>query len=524
MKSKKNIILLIPNIVYVSVFNIVLSIIIAKGIDIALSSDKGNIYYIIVVLLFSVPVFGICKYLVDIIVTKIEGVLVTDKQAKIIDGILASDYVKLKSFESTNIVGIMYNECEEASKVVSNFIIPLITIVFSIVIGGVYIFLVSWQIGLIIIVLLPIFYFYNKYLSLKINEVYPKFKVIDAKVNLLAKEFFENILIVKIFDSKNSLIKKYEYLSDKRKITAVEKAVAINKMEYISASQIMILQLVSIVVGVIVLLQGQISVGLLVGLINCIVGSVFYPLMDLSAVISSKAHYDSASKRISEFLNSIKQEVKRGVYTANESCENELEINKLNFSFDSNAERVLSNINIKVKRGEIVSIFGASGSGKTTLINIIIGLYRNYEGSVTIKNLKKMSFMPQTPILLPISIKENIVLGNDRIHLEEVTKLLKEFALHEYINNVDDICDYNNKFSTGQAQRISLIRSAINNSSLLILDEPLASLDDKSKKIIMKYLQKIKENCAIIIVSHDEEIKSISDKVYFLKEGELVYV
>tara|TARA_Y100000590_G_scaffold12518_1_gene15247 strand:- start:1110 stop:1859 length:750 start_codon:yes stop_codon:yes gene_type:complete len=184
---------------------------------------------------------------------------------------------------------------------------------------------------------------------------------------------------------------------------------------------------------------------------------------------------------------------------------------------------IFEDLNFKIKSGQFVSIFGPSGCGKTTLLNIISGLDKKFKGSVQLQNSKinskeNISYMFQSPRLFPwLSTIDNIKFPiRKQKNAEKIAiGLLKKIGLEKYKNQ------YPNRLSGGMQRRVALARAFAPNPSLLLLDEPFISIDEKISISLRKLLIKLwKRNKPIIIfVTHNlDEAIELADRICFLSD------
>ena len=187
---------------------------------------------------------------------------------------------------------------------------------------------------------------------------------------------------------------------------------------------------------------------------------------------------------------------------------------------------VLKDINIKLNKGELVSLVGVSGSGKTTLFNIIAGLLKPDKGKVFLKGEEvtakagKISYMLQKDLLFPyMTIIDNVslplVLRGDKkkIAREKVRGYFKDFGLE----GTED--KYPSQLSGGMAQRAALLRTYVFSNEVALLDEPFSALDAITKASIHKWYKNIINEMKIstIFITHDiEEAVKISDRIYIM--------
>ncbi len=195
---------------------------------------------------------------------------------------------------------------------------------------------------------------------------------------------------------------------------------------------------------------------------------------------------------------------------------------------------VLKGINIEIEKGEICVLLGPSGSGKSTLLNIIGGIDEADAGYIAIngdkiedmneKQLtryrrKHLGYVFQMYNLIPnLNIKENVETGaylsDNPMDTDEI---LKGLGLYEHRHKLP------NQLSGGQQQRTSIGRAIIKNPDLLLCDEPTGALDYNTSKEILKLIESInkKYGNTIIIVTHNDAIKNMADRVITLRDGEI---
>lgn len=213
-----------------------------------------------------------------------------------------------------------------------------------------------------------------------------------------------------------------------------------------------------------------------------------------------------------------------------------IEINDIKKSFGSGESKieVLKGININIAKGEICVLLGPSGSGKSTLLNIIGGIdtadsgYISINGektasmnekSLTMYRRKHLGYIFQMYNLIPnLNIKENIEVG---AYLSDkplnIDDLLHTLGLYEHRHKLP------NQLSGGQQQRTAIGRAIIKNPDILLCDEPTGALDYKTSKEILKLIDDLnkKYNSTIIMVTHNDAIKNMADRVVKLRDGQI---
>ena len=198
---------------------------------------------------------------------------------------------------------------------------------------------------------------------------------------------------------------------------------------------------------------------------------------------------------------------------------------------------VLDDISLEIKKGKIVSILGASGIGKSTFLNIIGGLIRPDSGYVSINN-KKINYDKDTSklridtfgyifqshcLLNEFTVLENLILPQIISNKSYSFSLDRANKYLSMLNMRDNTNSYPDTLSMGQSQRVSIIRSIINNPDILIADEPTGNLDKNNSALILDLFVKLNKNLqqTIIIATHDKNVLKISDLSYEIVNGKL---
>jgi ATP-binding cassette, subfamily B, bacterial MsbA len=203
-----------------------------------------------------------------------------------------------------------------------------------------------------------------------------------------------------------------------------------------------------------------------------------------------------------------------------------------------NNEPVLRDINLKIKKGQTVAIVGKSGAGKSTLADLLPRFMDSDQGyilidGVDIRDLKikdlryLMGIVSQQPILFNTSFKENIAFGVETAEMEKVENASRIANAHEFIMETEQgyenyVGESGNKLSGGQRQRISIARAIMANPSILILDEATSALDTESERLVQDAILKLMKNRTSLVIAHRLSTIQHADLIVVIDEGRIV--
>lgn len=197
-----------------------------------------------------------------------------------------------------------------------------------------------------------------------------------------------------------------------------------------------------------------------------------------------------------------------------------IKLKKINFSYSPEYPKVIKDLNLTIKKGDLIGIMGPTGSGKTTLIDILMGLLQPTSGvmqvdgkAITKSRLrswqKRIAHVPQSIFLSDATIGENIAFGiqAEQIEWDKVCLAAQKAQLQDLILNLPD--QYNTmvgergiRLSGGQRQRISIARAFYKNADVLIFDEATSALDNQAEDAVMKSIEDLGDEITVILVAH----------------------
>ena len=403
----------------------------------------------------------------------------------------------------------------------------ILTIVGLLIVIG----LSNFKISLLIILLGIIFLIIHK---LKIADLlisYGKksYKYTESRLALI-NDFFGSIIDIKITNKEKFFSKLFKHY-----IWSYESARIIDKL--VSAMIRPTIEIASVIIMILVII------------IFSIEGKTFIEIVPLVALLSlSFIRILPSSVVLINTLNRIKFEsnqlkylfrninLKDHKYQYDQNIksinfEKKIEIKDLNFGYSDKKVSNISNIDMKIYKGDIIGIIGKSGAGKTTLLNNISNLLKFDEGKIIIDSttilpkqnfvINNLSYIRQDIYLLSDTIEKNVIFGEEKSNNKEIQECLIRAGLEKYKDNLDLIIGHKgSKISGGENQLLGLARAIYRKPEILFLDEPTSNLDYQTQK---KYLNTIKNlEITTLIIAHRVEALNICNKIILMNDGKII--
>ena len=266
--------------------------------------------------------------------------------------------------------------------------------------------------------------------------------------------------------------------------------------------------------------------------------SLFQPLKNLTNVVNELQNGLASADRVFTIMD-----IKSDIQDVNHATEvndlkNSLSFDNVSFSYGDEKDKVLSNINFQINKGEILALVGPSGAGKSTLVDLIPRFYDTLGGSIKIdgKDIKElkinslrslMGIVTQETFLFDDSVKANIAYGVENISDDKIKDAAIAANAHEFIKDLPDgyntiIGERGVSLSGGQKQRIAIARAIVKNPPILILDEATSSLDSESEKHVQSAIENLMSERTVFVIAHRLSTVHNANKILVLENGKIV--
>jgi len=263
----------------------------------------------------------------------------------------------------------------------------------------------------------------------------------------------------------------------------------------------------------------------------------FAPVQNLAKMTSSVAQASVALERIQAILDTDIKVYEKPDAKQPGVVKGDIVFDHVSFAYHAESP-VLTDINLSIRSGERIGICGPTGGGKSTIVGLIPRFYEVTSGRILIdgqdtRDFKldglrsQLSFVLQDTVLFFGSVIENIAYGRPDATREEIIEAARIANAHEFISKMPNgydtmVGERGVTLSGGQRQRIGIARALVRNAPILILDEPTASLDSESEKLVMEALEKLMAGKTVITIAHRLSTILDADKIFVISEGRVV--
>lgn len=396
--------------------------------------------------------------------------------------------------------------------------------------------LISWQLTLFTLVIVPIMGWFMGFVGRKLKAKSIKAQSMWSDTMSLVEETLGGLRIVKAFCAEEKMNRRFDAINTSYR----EQVRRVNTRQQLAHPMSEFLGTVLIVIvlwfgGMLVLnnmtLSGPMFIYYLVMLY-----SIINPLKEFS-----KASYNipkglASMERVDKILkaeNPIKEKADPVRIT---SFEHGIEFRNVSFRYGE--KWVLRDINLKIEKGKTVALVGQSGSGKSTLVDLIPRYYDTQEGQVLIDGVDVRDLcihdlrmlignVNQEAILFNDSFYNNISFGVESTTQEQVERAARIANAHDFIMASEqgydtNIGDRGGRLSGGQRQRVSIARAILKNPPILILDEATSALDTESERLVQDALEKLMKTRTTVAIAHRLSTIKNADEICVLHEGRIV--
>lgn len=434
-----------------------------------------------------------------------------------------STYNKLKDGEILNRIS---RDTEKLENAFTNLFYLIISLIYCIML---IIFMVNINVLLsaVILILFTFIVIIQKLLSNPLGKLYKNYKKTEDDIFSDIKNNMAGFMNIKIFNMSENILRIFKESNFKSLNSYLEVSKRVSLIKNLNFFLAAIFKISPIFLGAILYSKKMITIGSIFALYSYAIqiASEVRSIIEADIVLKDiKTSYE----RIQEVITLL-DDYDETEITFDENIDN-IVLKETNFCYDDRF--ILYNITNKFYKGDIVSLTGENGAGKSTFIQIICGIlkangvfYNETNQQLLNENvlLNQISYMVQDGYLFPSTIMDNLTCFNKKLE-PKAKELCKNLGIDHKISNLKNgyytfVNDKNSNLSGGEKQLISLARTLLKDSSILILDEPNSALDSNIEEILNTKLKHYLQNKIVFIISHKGSLKLLCNRHIHLKDG-----
>ena len=401
-------------------------------------------------------------------------------------------------------------------------------------------FIISWKLALIAIVIIPLAGIAIISIGRSIRRKSRRTQAKIAEIMQILTETLSSIRIVKAFVNEKEEVKKFTGESQNYFKLLLKRA----RLDLISAP---VTESFGVIIGVVLLWYGGLEVLSNQGVsaedfirFIVILFSILGPIKQMSNV-NLKIQVGAASaERIFELLDTPPEIVEDLNPVDLKVFKNSIEFDKVHFEYNDGDTLVLDQVTFSIKKGEVVAMVGPSGSGKSTIADLIPRFYDVTTGSIKIDghDLRKatlssirgnMGIVTQEVILFNDTIKNNIAYAQPNVTDEAIMKAAEAANALDFIEKTPEgfntlIGERGVNLSGGQKQRLAIARALLKNPPILILDEATSALDTESEKKVQNAIENLMKDRTALVIAHRLSTVQNADKIIVIDNGQVVEI
>jgi ATP-binding cassette, subfamily B, bacterial len=396
----------------------------------------------------------------------------------------------------------------------------------------------DWQLAIVVMVcMVPIAYCSNAFHD-KYKLIARRLQDQQGDLTTIIEEMATGVRIIKAFGRMPLMQKRFEDQARLLRATSLEGIEARARL-WTQLNFLPNLSLVAVLLlGGYHVVQGRLTIGGLVAFMSYVF-MLTWPMDAIGYVLSMSEECQTAADRLNEVFDSRPEVADRPGALAMERCRGRVEFRGVGFTYPNSDEWILRDFNLVIEPGETVGLVGRTGSGKTSLASLLPRLYDVAEGQVLldgidVRDLQLSSLRShigvafEDPILFSASVHENLVMGRPVVADDELKRAI-EVAQAGFVWDLPwgletRVGEQGYTLSGGQRQRLALARAVLGRPQVLVLDDPLSSVDVHTEAMIEESLATVLEGVTALLVVHRPSTLALADRVALIDGGAVVAV
>jgi ATP-binding cassette, subfamily B, bacterial len=396
----------------------------------------------------------------------------------------------------------------------------------------------DWQLALVVMVcMLPIAYFSYRFHG-QYKAIARRLQDQQGDLTTIIEETATGVRIIKALGRMPLMQKRFEDQAQLLRATSLQ-GIRARAQLWTRLNFLPNLSLVAVLlIGGLHVTQGRLTIGGLIAFMSYVF-MLIWPMDAIGWVLSMSEECQTASERLNEVIDSRPEILDRPGAQVLDVCRGRIEFRDVGFKYPKSDQWILRHLNLVIEPGETIGLVGRTGSGKTTLAHLVPRLYDVDEGAVLldgvdVRDLRLRSLRShvgvafEDPILFSASVHENLIMGRPVVSDAELKRAI-EVAQAGFVWDLPwgletRVGEQGYTLSGGQRQRLALARAVLGSPRVLVLDDPLSSVDVHTEAAIEEALARILDGVTGLLVVHRPSTLALADRVALIDDGGVVAV
>ncbi len=395
-------------------------------------------------------------------------------------------------------------------------------------------FFMNWRLAIFVVIPIPLLLIVFRMSRRYMHKIYHQQWHANSDVNTVLHDVFSGIRTVKVFGMEQYEVERFDKAVKREADIAFRNEVLWQLLMPTVNFFMRVGEYAVLVIAGFAVLNDTLTIGAVQQLVTY-TAMIYEPLRWLAMVPRRLTRTATSMAKVFEIVDE-EVEVKEAEAPVEKQIDGNISLSNAFFGYN-NLEYVLKDINLDIKKGEMIGIVGRSGVGKSTLINLVMRLYDLDEGTISIDGVpieqysqqclrSQIGVVLQESFLFRGTIAANIAYGMPTADYDEIIRAAKAGGAHEFIMRTPDgyntyVSERGQSLSGGERQRVQIARAVLRNPRILILDEATASLDTETEKQIQDSIAALTKERTTLAIAHRLSTLRNATRIIVLEKGRI---
>lgn len=480
---------------------------------------------------------GIAAYASNYLLALVANNMLRNLRTEMFERLLQLPDSKFKEGDTGRLLNRFTIDAGTLTNVATEVITVLVREILTIVALIAVLLYMSWQLTLIVFIMLPLAYITARIISKRLRRINRGALDMNAELTRVVGESIDGQRVVKLFNGYQRESDRFLYVNGRIRRFAMRAASASAALSPIT--QFFISIAVAAVISV-ALYQAN-SKGLTVGGFAAFMAALvqlFDPIRRLANMAGTVQKMLTAAESVFALIDE-KPEVDEGSRTLTAPITGKIEFRQISHRYPNQDHLTINNVSFTIEPGQTVALVGRSGSGKSSLANMLPRFVIPTEGEILIDDVpaselallslrQYQSFVSQEVVLFEGTIRDNVAYGAyESVSDEQVWDALAAANLDQFVRSMPlgldtQVGEKAGHLSGGQRQRLAIARALIKNAPILVLDEATSALDNESERQVQQSLERLMSNRSTLVIAHRLSTVQKADRILVLDEGQII--